>query len=212
MQWEMPKQHATRGADLYSTMWGTVAAILRRTATEAKRDKEANNGKFTNTMKGYERDGDFLRYLTVGATSPLRGALKKAGKDDEQQQQQWIRSLWWPYFNDHEEIAAWAKEAKDEAKLHARLTSTDSEKKFQEWVEKSLDEGSRELHKYIRDEKKVSIAVKDDGTITTDLNMILKQHTEYWQEHWKAHDEEAKKGTEIATKDAIKKIKERNQD
>ena len=64
------------GADLYTTLWGTIAGVFRRMAGEAKKDTDNGNRKLT--VDGIKRDWHFFYYLTNGKGSPLRSAMKKA--------------------------------------------------------------------------------------------------------------------------------------
>ena len=62
-RWEMQNKHAISGADLYRTLWGSIAGALRRMAGEARRDEQAGNHDLS--IKGYSRDRDFFEYIVT---------------------------------------------------------------------------------------------------------------------------------------------------
>ena len=103
-QWQMKNKHAIMGADLYTTMWSTIASMLRRIAAEVKKDFNDGDGTHKHTVKGYYRDIHFLNYLTLNMNSPIRAAMTKAPKS-QSDKDEWIRRLWWPYHQHPDVIA-----------------------------------------------------------------------------------------------------------
>ena len=138
MQWEMKNEHAVTVADLYTTLWGTIAGVFRRMAGEAKKDTDNGNRKLT--VDGIKRDWHFFYYLTNGKGSPLRSAMKKA-KLSEEEVAEWVLRIWCPYGKPHEELNKWADEAKKMSEKHARLATEDAGNSFQKWISDSLDAG-----------------------------------------------------------------------
>ena len=136
-------------------MWCTIENMLRRIANEAKKEEKDGNGMRMNIVKGYYRDGDFLNYLTIDTKSPLRSSMRKAGID-EQEAHEWVRRLWWPYGEDHQTITQWSKEANRMSKRMAALAKEEASKDFHAWIDLSLENGSKEIHKYVRNERRKS--------------------------------------------------------
>ena len=93
MNWELRNEKAIVGADLCTTMWGTISGVLRRMAAVMRKDVNKGGGKYERSTKGLIRDSGFFHYLTCSDSSPLRRAMDKAELSHEEETE-WIRRLW----------------------------------------------------------------------------------------------------------------------
>ena len=61
MQWEMKPEHSITGGDLYTTVWATIASMLKRLAIEYKKAEDTNDDE--QKWKSMQRDGPFFQHV-----------------------------------------------------------------------------------------------------------------------------------------------------
>ena len=74
-----------------------------------------------------------------------------------------------PYFQPAHVLWQWAREATLIADKLCRRANDDADQFFLKWIDRSIDQGSKELHAYVRNEPKPELAIKTDKGIITDI-------------------------------------------
>ena len=105
--WQMPSNLAMAGNDLFSTLWATIAGLLRYIAKSVRLDSNCPQRSNKELQKSVMMDFEFTTYLVEAAKSPLRPSLDKFNLKYDR----WIEILKWPFRFSYHQLEAFASEA-----------------------------------------------------------------------------------------------------
>lgn len=201
VQWGMTPEFTIIGGDLYTTFWATVAGMVRRMADESSRAEEEGHEEIR--WKGIRRDRSFLMYATNSKNSPPLESLKKLGEPDDSVE--WHRFLEWPYFYNQDKMEAMTRDARIKVDKLAAMATSDANGKFHKRLSDSIQDGGNEMHKFVKNEKKLDPTIRDkEGNYINDIMHIISHHTDAWAQQWLSED----RGAAAEAVKALKKLRQ----
>ena len=154
--WSLPTPFARIGADLFSTLWGTISGLLRRTAASVRQDAAMGNSALTN--RSAQLYFPFLNYLRTSSSSPLLPSLAKLKLMPDR----WLAILSWPFADSENQLLTWAKEAASHAARLTTLAKAAAGRAFEDKISEALDNGDAWLHKWAKDEDAPTSTIRSD--------------------------------------------------
>ena len=183
--WSLPNNIAKAGNDLYTSMWVTIEACLKSTATAILLDQQ--NGNTELRQRCIRLYSPFFGYLTFSAKSPLPTSLIKLSTMPER----WHHIAGWPFGFDHQTTVQLAEEANNIARAHDTLAKAESRRTLEDKIEDSLKHGGGWLHKFVTNDRQPPASIRTVEGVIADPTKILEHHGKVWSGHWKTDDEES---------------------